>query len=136
MRRSFGSHWRALAIATLLALPAREARAQSLPEFPTCTATGDQTLTWVAADGSGGSYVVWRDDRGADADVFVLRTTPAGLNAPGWPADGIAVCPAPGDQFAARAVADGHGGVFVVWEDERSGATDIRAVRLDEFGQV
>jgi hypothetical protein len=41
---------------------------------------------------------------------------------PTWPADGVAVCPATGDQILPKIVGDGSGGVLVAWYDSRSGA--------------
>ncbi|MGH7729688.1 MAG: FlgD immunoglobulin-like domain containing protein, partial [Candidatus Eiseniibacteriota bacterium] len=37
-----------------------------------------------------------------------------------WPADGVPVCSAPGDQWATVVLADGAGGVLVAWHDQRS----------------
>jgi hypothetical protein len=41
------------------------------------------------------------------------------------------VCTASGDQTAIELAADGNGGFVAVWEDRRTGGSDIRACRFD-----
>src|SRR5262249_42274350 len=62
------------------------------------------------------------------------KLNPAGTNS--WIKDGVPVCKDPANQTNPKAVADGTGGVIVVWEDARSGAAtrDIYAQRIDPFG--
>jgi len=51
-----------------------------------------------------------------------------------WVPDGTPLCDLPGSQAHARIVSDGGTGSIVVWADERSGAGDIYAQRLDVNG--
>jgi len=55
-----------------------------------------------------------------------------------WPHDpnngNVALCTAPGNQYMQRALSDGEGGLFVVWEDYRSGTGDIYIQRVDAAG--
>jgi hypothetical protein len=84
-------------------------------------------------DGAGGAILVIPSNSGAD-DVYAQR-----LNSNGnalWGTNGVSVCNAPGRQGNAQAVADGVGGVFITWGDDRLGldAPDIYAQRLDANG--
>jgi len=94
------------------------------------------------SDGVGGTYVAWSEaDRdNVDSDIILLRLTRAGVAAPGWPADGLPICTAAGNQFFAVGpqplVPDGSGGVIVAWFDRRGGRTmqDCYAQRVDSAG--
>lgn len=87
-------------------------------------------------DGSGGTLVVWEDQRGpSGSGVYTQRLDGAG--AAQWTAEGVAVCTVAGVQQYARIVADGAGGAFVVWQDDRSGTfanSDVYAQKLDASG--
>jgi len=106
-----------------------------------CTASGDQTAPVLAPNGRGGIVVAWTDARGGQqSDVYaavVERTAIEDFAA--WPANGVAVCDAPGDQLAAAtapvgsvAVGDGTSGVFVVWQDQRP--SDHGRLRVQRIG--
>jgi hypothetical protein len=97
-----------------------------------CTATGNQMNPAMVTDGSGGTIIVWHDKRGANYDIFAQR-----LNASGkvlWPADGIVVSDANGDQSSPRVTMDGTGGAIVAWYDKRNGDYDIYAQRISAAG--
>jgi hypothetical protein len=70
-------------------------------------------------DGSGGMFVSWCDNRGGNFDVYVQRVAATGQIAPGWPATGVPVCTAAGDQRRVVMTADNSGGCFLAWEDGR-----------------
>ena len=102
---------------------------------PACLATGDQTAADIAADGWGGAFVVWQDRRTPDHDVRIQHLDPFGRLTPGWPADGLVVCGAPGGQSEPRVAADTRGGAFIVWSDNREPpATDIYIQHVDAYG--
>jgi hypothetical protein len=101
-----------------------------------CTAAGAQDAPVVIADGAGGAIVFWNDQRGADTDLYAQRITAAGVVAVGWPAGGLAICEATGDQFHGGAISDGAGGAIVVWSDPRAGARDVYALRITGTGTV
>jgi hypothetical protein len=98
----------------------------------------------IASDGAGGAFVVWTDARngaGSNDDIFLQRVTASGAIAPGWPADGQAVCLASGIQLAEEIAPDGLGGVIVAWRDNRNdtpGGTsaDIYAQRVLSNGSL
>lgn len=76
----------------------------------------------LVPDGSGGCLVAWLDSRSygtTGSDVYAQRLTSSGAVSAGWPANGLALCTAPGDQEAAQLVPDGTGGAFAIWVDPR-----------------
>lgn len=87
-------------------------------------------------DGSGGTLVVWEDRRGlSGSGVYAQRLD--GSGAAQWTSEGVAVCVASGVQQYARILADGAGGAFVVWQDDRTGTfsnADVYAQKLDASG--
>ncbi len=100
-------------------------------------ATGStQQFVKIVSDGAGGVYVAWREDSPDFGNIYVQRLTGAGAIAAGWPAAGVAVCTATGVQDAPRVVTDGAGGVFVAWEDARSGTKDIYLSRVTSTGAL
>lgn len=124
-----------------LALAPAVSRAQtwSGAGAPVCTAPGRQYLTRVADDGAGGAYVGWSDQRpgASTSDIYLAHIGPDGAPSPGWPADGIAVCTATAAQLLYSMVPDGTGGVYLAWEDYRSGAlADIYGHHVLADGQL
>jgi hypothetical protein len=101
-----------------------------------CTVTGPVDELTAVSDGAGGMVVVWRDQRSGNADVYALRVTSAGVLHPGWAAGGGAVCTAAGHQSSLQAVADGSGGVFIAWQDERDGDWDVYAQHVTGDGPI
>ncbi|MGH7731474.1 MAG: hypothetical protein ACRENJ_09545, partial [Candidatus Eiseniibacteriota bacterium] len=88
----------------------------------------------LASDGAGGALVAWEN-----GDIFAQRVGAGGSRAPGWPENGMVVCGAPGTQRAARIAADGAGGAYVTWWDERDFAvtgTDAYLARITGGGAV
>jgi hypothetical protein len=114
------------------------------PGWPTeglrvCAALGDQMDAVLVPDGKSGAIVTWRDSRPGPSlmDVYVQRITAAGTVAPGWPADGVALCTADGDQQLPSLASDGKGGAIVTWYDFRDDwAGDVFAQRVNEAGGV
>lgn len=104
-----------------------------LASAPNLTASA----TSVAADGGGGVFAGWTDNRHAMAtgdDVFVQHYNSSGIAQ--WPQYGVAVCTAPNRQDSVLLVNAGDGSVYVVWSDERTGANSERvyAQLLDAAG--
>jgi len=83
-----------------------------------CTASDVQDQQAIAAVGTGGAVVVWRDRRSGNRDVYAQRIDPTGSTA--WTASGSAVCTATGDQNLPVVVISGSRAV-AAWEDKRSG---------------
>jgi hypothetical protein len=85
-----------------------------------CTASGDQSGPRLLADGAGGAMLVWQDRRGgATSDVYVHHVLASGIPDPAWPANGLAVCTAPGNQQPGAIISDGGTGAIVTWRDFR-----------------
>lgn len=130
----------ALALVTLACCAATAAaQGWSGAGAPVCTAAGAQGRVFTAADGAGGAYVGWSDARpgSAGSDVYVLRLGPDGQPAAGWPADGLAICTANGEQLLMDMTVDGGAptaggsGAYLVWEDYRAGAfADVYGQRV------
>lgn len=91
-----------------------------------------QYLGWPAPDGTGGAIISWVDLRyngTSGTDIFAQRINASGAAV--WPAGGVAVCTATGDQKNPVTVSDGQGGAIIFWHDG-----DIHAQRLDASGNA
>ena len=101
-----------------------------------CAVSGIQAVTAIVADGSGGAFVVWRDERDAtDRDVYAQRIDGAGNVL--WTTDGIPVCAQEDEQLHSEMMSDGAGGIMVVWKDNRSGANaHLYMQRIDGAGNA
>jgi hypothetical protein len=73
-------------------------------------------------DGSGGVIIAWHQPGASSgADIVAQRLDGNGAVAPGWPAGGLLISEAEGDQ-TCPAIAVDSGGVIFTWLDERSDA--------------
>ncbi len=86
-----------------------------------CLGTAKEIASVSVSDGADGAVVVWVDTRSGESDLYAQRLTAAGNVVAGWPADGVALCLAPGFQDRVAVASDGAGGAIVVWQDYRSG---------------
>ncbi|MGE0868687.1 MAG: hypothetical protein AB7P03_09000 [Kofleriaceae bacterium] len=95
------------------------------------TAAGDQ-LRPAAATGGGVSLVVWQDER-SGADIYGALVNASGTVV----ANDIAICAGTGAQVDPAVAYDSASGMFlVVWEDVRSGNSDIYGARVTVGGAV
>jgi hypothetical protein len=110
--------------------------AATVPQnLPICTAASNQQFSQVAPDGAGGAIIVWLDCRNGQIDLYAQRVSNAGVVQ--WAADGIPICTAPQMQGPPVIIADGSGGAFIAWWDDRSGlGSEIYAQRIDGTGAV
>jgi hypothetical protein len=100
---------------------------------PVCTAASDQHLSKAIPDGAGGMFVSWYDSRGgSDYGVYVQWVDESGV--PQWTHDGIAPAILGGNKLIPGILRDGEGGLYVAWNDDRGGDSDIYAQRLDASG--
>jgi predicted lipoprotein with Yx(FWY)xxD motif len=97
-----------------------------------CSLGGNENDPAIVSDGVGGAIVAWVDNQGSHDDIFAQRVDM--LGAIQWTVNGTAVCVWSGDQNSPSLASDGASGAIVVWEDTRSGNTDIYAQRLDATG--
>jgi pimeloyl-ACP methyl ester carboxylesterase len=107
---------------------------------PICTAEGQQAVSLLISDGSGGAIITWNDCRINESDVYVQRVDSGGNIL--WQQDGVPICTAEKAQWDPKMVSDDHGGAIIAWEDWRSGTgetledADIYAQRVDSNGNV
>jgi hypothetical protein len=101
-----------------------------------CTASGNQDLPIIVADGAGGAIVTWPDTRSVtNFDVYAQRISAAGSVQ--WTANGVALCADAGNQQDPVIVPDGAGGAIVTWSDYRGGTNyDVYAQRVSSTGTV
>lgn len=100
-----------------------------------CNDAGNQFL-WsnstalvpMVADGYGGVYIAWWDNRNVNSDVFLQRLTDAGFPALGL--SGLAIGSGTGNQVSPAMTSDGAGGVYMAWQDDRTGNQDIYGQRV------
>ena len=92
----------------------------------------------AASDDQGGIYVclATRAPPYGDANYFIQRVRGDGTFAPGWPVGGLLVCDAPVARLAPKMVADGAGGVYMIWDDYRTYGGDVYAVRVRSNGTL
>lgn len=91
-----------------------------------------------AGDASGGVTYAWSDDRCSSLPrrIHVLKLTPGGTRATGWPADGVRIAPTTSNQFDPAIVTDAGGGSFVAWQDFRDGRPQAYLQRLAADGTI
>jgi hypothetical protein len=101
---------------------------------PVTRAPGNQYPSDMVPDGQGGAFLVWYD--WPSYDIYAQHVLGNGQIAPGWPADGLPVCTAPGTQYFPDLLGDGAGGIMIVWEDGRLGSSnfDIYGLHLNGDG--
>lgn len=105
--------------------------------FAVCTSTIDISSVKLVSDGTGGAIVTWSDKRGSQAgDIYAQHLLLDGTIDPGWPADGLPVCTAPGLQAVPQILADGAHGAIIIWWDQRSGTYDLHAHHVLPAGVV
>jgi hypothetical protein len=73
----------------------------------------------ACADGAGGAFVAWYDNRNGLADIFVQHILASGTLDPAFPAGGLAVVTESAGQTSPSIVPDGAGGIVVAWIDGR-----------------
>src|SRR5262245_8752568 len=61
--------------------------------IPIVARDGQQLLISIHPDGSGGAFILWRDDLPPDPRTYIYAShvTSAGTLATGWPAEGIPI---------------------------------------------
>jgi hypothetical protein len=102
----------------------------------TLATTAESERPHVATNGDGYVFVAWSDQRGPDPDIYVSRVALTGAIATGWPTRGLRICGSTGDQIMPSCVADGTGGVLVVWYDLRRGNWEPYATRINAAGTL
>lgn len=91
-----------------------------------CTADDNQQSARLTPDPAGGAFVVWKDDRGSDTNIYAQRLDAAGQ--PIWVGNGVLVCAADNTQDYAELCTHQAGGAVVVWRDRRDSSTTGRDI--------
>ena len=84
----------------------------------------------------GGCFIVWRDERSGDADLYAQHITASGAIAAGWTANGRAVVIAPGTQDQPTLAPVLTGRVIVAWRDARTAPARIYTTSLVDASVV
>lgn len=106
----------------------------NLDGIPLAVAPFGQKAPRMAADNSGGCYVVWDDARNGNApniDVYVQHLTSAGTSA--WTNNGLAICNASNEQSGSL-IKEANNNLFVNWMDLRNGSVGIYYQVLNTSG--
>ena len=100
-----------------------------------CTASSYQRSPELTSDGSGGAIITWRDERGSTWDIYAQRVNSSG--AVQWTTNGVAICPAAGNQSEPQLTGDGLGGAIITWSDDQGYPNiDIYAQCVNSSGVV
>jgi hypothetical protein len=99
--------------------------------------TGAQVGITADADGAGNMVVAWNDKRdGLNQDIYAAKVTRDG-QLPWGGVNGRAVCTAAGLQKSVKICPDGQRGAYLVWVDNREGASaDLYMQRVDSAGTI
>ncbi len=95
---------------------------------PVCVYSSIKTSQEIAPDGSGGAFVVWRENRFGNDDIFIQRIDSDGNVL--WAADGVQVSTSTLIDMTPRVISDLAGGAVVAW----GGSDRVMAQRLDPDG--
>ncbi|MBN1594674.1 T9SS type A sorting domain-containing protein, partial [candidate division FCPU426 bacterium] len=104
--------------------------------LPVCQATNVQQFPVIVPSGTA-IMIFWKDKRHegySGGDVYGQYLDEDGN--PLWALDGIPICRETGTQGAPLAVPDGSGGALLLWSDDRNGANDYFAQRVDSSGNT
>ncbi len=88
----------------------------------------------IVPDGDGGAILAWQDDRNGNLEIFAQRVDANGTAQ--WTAGGVALSTAATNKFFFQSISDGAGGAVLVWQDDRGGAWDLYAQRINRNGAV
>ena len=96
--------------------------------------TGAQMDSRVVDDGAGGAWILWRDERVSDIDLYFTHVLGNGAFAAGFSTLGTLLCGATGSASDPQMVPDGAGGFFAVWLDPRDGEADLYGTHITAAG--
>lgn len=95
---------------------------------------GAQMDSRVVGNGAGGAWILWRDERVADIDLYFSHVLGTGFFAAGFGLAGTLLCGATGSPTEPQMVPDGAGGFFAVWLDTRDGEADLYGTHITAAG--
>ena len=100
-----------------------------------CNAPSDQQYPQMVSDGSGGTIIVWEDNRDSDTKIYAQRLDSAGVAK--WTNNGILICSATGSK-QPQLTSDGAGGAIITWFDMRYGwpNSTVSVQRVNPLGDT
>ena len=100
-----------------------------------CFETDDQLYPTIASDGGTGAIITWFDARNHPSgdDIYAQRIEPT-AGAQQWTPNGVPLCTAANNQEYPTIAADGAGGAFVTWQDQRGADYDIYLHHINPDG--
>lgn len=98
-----------------------------------CTAEGTQWYPKIISDDSGGAIIVWDDKRSDFYDIYAQRINNDGKAL--WTENGFPICLAPDNQEYSE-MAKNSDGFVIIWQDQRSGNSDIYAQKINAAGKL
>lgn len=107
-----------------------------------CDFESFQDAQEIATDNAGGTFIAWKDLRSGAFHLYAQHIDSEGFKQ--WPGEGVPIATAmESDEYLwdFKLVADGDGGVIIVWADARNQApyeysADIYAQKINANGQV
>ncbi|MFD0837360.1 T9SS type A sorting domain-containing protein [Mariniflexile aquimaris] len=99
-----------------------------------CNAAGYEQNPYMLADGNGGAYIAWEDERFFVKDIYAQKINNNGISQ--WQANGIPICTAAGTQSGPAIKTINPSGIVIAWEDNRNGSGDIYAQQITNNGNV
>ena len=79
----------------------------------------------MVSDDANGAIISWMDNRNTHYDIYSQHIDSNGN--PAWNSGGYPLCNASQHQYWHSIVTDGSGGAITLWQDSRSGASDVYA---------
>ncbi len=102
--------------------------------IPICISVNEQIYPKIVADGAGGAYITWQDNRTGVFNIYVQRVDSNGNIL--FAANGIPIFFSADAQVFPEMINDGQGGAIIAWHDYRAKEEDIYAQRIDAKGNV
>ncbi|MCC6649889.1 MAG: hypothetical protein IT348_01925 [Candidatus Eisenbacteria bacterium] len=97
-----------------------------------CDAPGTQTQPCIASAAAGGLWLAWKDYREPQRSaVYLTHLDASGTAAAGYPESGLLVSDPAGPASDPALIADDAGGVWLIWQQGRTGG---RTLRVKHFG--
>jgi hypothetical protein len=101
-----------------------------------CAAPGEQIEPAVSADGTGGIFLVWKDPRDGESDLYGQHIFHTGDVMAGWEPDGKPLCTNAFEPEAPALATPSSGHAIAVWVDRRSGFPQIYSLAFPPDGDV
>jgi len=76
--------------------------------------------------------IVWEDSRNGYSNIYAQKINNNGKLL--WGRDGIRICNTESNQYNPDLISDDDGGAIIIWEDMRSGISNIFVQRIDPYG--